>query len=147
MKVAGSNQAELACRTWREILDASFRVLASRGYARSSRQAVAKAARVAKPTLYYHYGKKADPFRVVADRSENQLLELILKIKAGGTNVLANWWKSPRQSSDLPATTWRPWGWPLRCGRGPGNMGLCTRTALAKHTLILVSSEGSRNMG
>lgn len=87
MKVVCSNRAELAEHTRQQILDAALRVFAARGYAGSSTQAIVKAAQVAKPALYYHFGNKEGLFRAVADRTENQLLKLILEITGGALNV------------------------------------------------------------
>ena len=40
-----------------------------------------------KPVLYYHFGSKAGLFRAVVDSAENQLLELISRIKGDVENA------------------------------------------------------------
>ena len=77
----GSNQ------TRQQILAAALPLFATHGYAGTSTQAIIAAARVSKPVLYYHFGSKAGLFRVTVDEAENQLLEVILKSKAGASDV------------------------------------------------------------
>ena len=78
VNLSRSNNTE---RTRRKILDAALRQFAAHGYAGASTQAIIEASQVTKPVLYYHFGSKAGLFRVVVDRAENQLLELISRIK------------------------------------------------------------------
>jgi AcrR family transcriptional regulator len=84
VNVARSSSAE---QTRQQILDAALRQFAARGYAGTSTQVIIEAAHVTKPVLYYHFGSKAGLFQAAVDRTENQLLEVILKIKAVTSNV------------------------------------------------------------
>ena|SRR5208282_764611 len=84
MNVVRSSSAE---RTRQKILNAALRLFATRGYAGASTQVIIEAAHVTKPVLYYHFGSKAGLFRAVVDRTENHLLELILRIKGDVKNT------------------------------------------------------------
>jgi AcrR family transcriptional regulator len=84
MDVSRSNNSE---RTRQKILDAALRLFADHGYAGASTQAIIEASRVTKPVLYYHFGSKAGLFRAVVDRAENQLLEMISRIKGEVKNT------------------------------------------------------------
>ena len=78
MNVSRSGNTE---RTRQKILDAALRLFAARGYAGTGTQAIIEASNVTKPVLYYHFGSKAGLFRAIVDRTENQLLDLISRIK------------------------------------------------------------------
>jgi AcrR family transcriptional regulator len=82
--VSRSNNTE---RTRQKILDAALRLFAAHGYACASTQAIIEASQVTKPVLYYHFGSKAGLFRSVVDKAENQLLELISRIKGDVENT------------------------------------------------------------
>jgi len=84
MNVSRSNNTE---RTRQKILDAALCQFAAHGYAGASTQAIIEASQVTKPVLYYHFGSKAGLFRAVVDRAENQLLELISRIKGDVENT------------------------------------------------------------
>jgi AcrR family transcriptional regulator len=84
MSIARTNNSE---QTRHQILAAALRLFATHGYAGTSTQAIITASRVSKPVLYYHFGSKAGLFRVIAEEAENQLLEVILKAKAGASDV------------------------------------------------------------
>ena len=84
MSIARVNSSE---QTRKQILAAALRLFAAHGYAGTSTQAIIAASRVSKPVLYYHFGSKAGLFRVIVDEAENQLLEVILKSKAGASDV------------------------------------------------------------
>lgn len=84
MSIARTNGSE---QTRQQILAAGLRLFAAHGYAGTSTQAIITASRVSKPVLYYHFGSKAGLFRVIVDEAENQLLEVILKSKAGAPDV------------------------------------------------------------
>jgi|GEM_PF-477352 len=74
-------------QTRQQIMDAALRLFAAHGYAGTSTQAIVDASHVTKPVLYYHFGSKVGLFGVVVDETGNQLLEVILKSKAGASNV------------------------------------------------------------
>jgi AcrR family transcriptional regulator len=84
MSIARTNSSE---QTRQQILAAALRLFAANGYAGTSTQAIIAASRVSKPVLYYHFGSKAGLFRVIVDDAENQLVETILKSKAGAVDV------------------------------------------------------------
>jgi AcrR family transcriptional regulator len=84
MSIAQTNGSE---QTRQQILAAALRLFAAHGYAGTSTQAIIAASRVSKPVLYYHFGSKAGLFRVIVDEAENQLLAVILKSKAGASDV------------------------------------------------------------
>jgi AcrR family transcriptional regulator len=84
MSIAPTNSGE---QTRQQILAAALRLFAAHGYAGTSTHAIVAASRVSKPVLYYHFGSKAGLFRVIVDDAENQLLEVILKSKAGVSDV------------------------------------------------------------
>jgi AcrR family transcriptional regulator len=74
-------------RTRQKILDAALHLFAAHGYTGASTQAIIEASQVTKPVLYYHFGSKAGLFRAVVDRAENQLLEMISRIKGDVENT------------------------------------------------------------
>lgn len=84
MSIARTNSSE---QTRQQILAAALRLFAMHGYAGTSTQAIIAASRVSKPVLYYHFGSKAGLFRIIVDEVEDQLLEVILKSKAGASDV------------------------------------------------------------
>jgi AcrR family transcriptional regulator len=84
MSIARTNSSE---QTRQQILTAALRLFATHGYAGTSTQTIITASHVSKPVLYYHFGSKAGLFRVIVDEAENQLLEAIVKAKAGASDV------------------------------------------------------------
>jgi AcrR family transcriptional regulator len=73
--------------TRRAILNAALRLFAEQGYAGAGIQAIAKAAHVTKPVLYYHFGSKAGLFEAVARRTEDELATLIGRVAAEGGDL------------------------------------------------------------
>ena len=84
MRTAVSNKAE---QTRREILDAALRQFAERGYAGASIQAIASAAHVTKPAMYYHFGSKAGLFAAGAERTDHELMTSIRQVAAEATDL------------------------------------------------------------
>lgn len=56
----------------REILDAAASVFLAKGYGDTSMDAITRAARISKPTLYSRYKNKADLFRTVVEDRRSQ---------------------------------------------------------------------------
>ncbi len=70
-------RSDQAARTRREILAVALRQFADRGYAATSVQMIATAARVTKPTLYYHFGSKAGLYQALVDLAERRFEEVV----------------------------------------------------------------------
>lgn len=64
-------------QTRTRILDAARRIFANCGYAGTSVQDIVRAARVAKPALYYHFGSKAGLYRELVDFAQDERLRLM----------------------------------------------------------------------
>jgi AcrR family transcriptional regulator len=74
-----------AGRTRQRILRAGLRCFAERGYAATAMQDIARAARVSKPALYYHFRDKADLFRaLVTEAHEARFRRLQAALRSGG---------------------------------------------------------------
>lgn len=75
----------------RTILDVAFTVFARRGYARASVQEIADEAKVAKPTVYNHFGDKETLFRgsmaAAADSVAADTLDAIEPLRDVGADV------------------------------------------------------------
>jgi AcrR family transcriptional regulator len=68
------------------ILRAALRQFADCGYAGASVQAIVDAARVTKPTLYYHFGNKAGLYQALIDWAHDERLRLMREAAGlGGT--------------------------------------------------------------
>jgi AcrR family transcriptional regulator len=61
------------------ILCAALKLFAERGYAGTSVQGVVDAARVTKPTLYYHFGSKAGLYQALVDWAHDERYRLMLE--------------------------------------------------------------------
>ncbi len=61
------------------ILEVATRLFANLGYGSTSVREVCEAARVTKPTLYYHFGSKEGLFRAVVDVHLGQLSRIVEK--------------------------------------------------------------------
>lgn len=74
-----------------QILDVAFTVFARRGYARASVQEIADEAKVAKPTVYNHFGDKETLFRgamaAAADGVAADSLDAIEPLRDAGADV------------------------------------------------------------
>ncbi|MCX7867351.1 TetR/AcrR family transcriptional regulator [Limisphaera sp. VF-2] len=74
----------VAERTRQRILRAGLRCFAERGYAATAMQDIARAARVSKPALYYHFRDKADLFRaLVTEAHEARHRRLAAALQSG----------------------------------------------------------------
>lgn len=72
-------------RTRQRILRAGLRCFAGRGYAATAMQDIARAARVSKPALYYHFRDKADLFRaLVTEAHQARHRRLATALQSGG---------------------------------------------------------------
>ncbi|GIX49845.1 MAG: hypothetical protein KatS3mg132_039 [Limisphaera sp.] len=96
----GSHRTEGDC-TRQRILQAALRCFAERGYAAAAIQDIARAARVSKPALYYHFKDKADLFRaLVTEAHETRRRQLETALRSGGdirtrlTAVFKTWFDS-----------------------------------------------------
>lgn len=72
----------LTARRQEEILDASARIFAERGYAATDLQVVADALGVGKGTIYRYFPSKRDLFMAAVDRGMRQLKEQLHEAKA-----------------------------------------------------------------
>jgi len=72
-------------RTRQRILQAALRCFAERGYAAAAIQDIARAARVSKPALYYHFRDKADLFcALVTEAHESRRRQLEAALGSAG---------------------------------------------------------------
>jgi AcrR family transcriptional regulator len=72
------------CATRRRILDAALKRFAHSGYAATSVAEIVKAAKVAKPALYYYFRNKADLFHALVDSAMNERYRLMQEAETRG---------------------------------------------------------------
>jgi TetR/AcrR family transcriptional regulator len=68
--------------TRQQILGAALKRFADAGYAGASVQDIVNAARVTKPTLYYHFENKAGLYQALIDRAHDERLRLMQEAAA-----------------------------------------------------------------
>jgi AcrR family transcriptional regulator len=68
--------------TRQQILSAALKRFADAGYAGTSVQDIVSAARVTKPTLYYHFENKAGLYQALIDRAHDERLRLMREAAA-----------------------------------------------------------------
>ena len=78
----------LTARRQEEILEASARIFAERGYAATDLQVVADALGVGKGTIYRYFPSKRDLFMAAVDRGMRQLMEQLQAVKASFSDPL-----------------------------------------------------------
>src|SRR5207247_3815876 len=66
----------------KQILGAALKQFADGGYAGTSVQDIVNAARVTKPTLYYHFQNKAGLYQALIDRAHDERLRLMQEAAA-----------------------------------------------------------------
>ena len=79
-------RAEYAEMTRRALVDAARALFAERGYASTSIDDVADAARVTKGAVYHHFKGKTDLFEAVCERVEVDIVAAIAQGPVGGTD-------------------------------------------------------------
>ena len=79
-------RAEYAEMTRRALVDAARTLFAERGYASTSIDDVADAARVTKGAVYHHFKGKTDLFEAVCERVEVDIVAAIVQGPVGGTD-------------------------------------------------------------
>ena len=77
-------QAERTAATRQALLDAAQDLFAARGYARTGREDIVRAAGVTRGALYHHFTNKEHLFRAVFESMEAALLERVAAAAAGG---------------------------------------------------------------
>ncbi|MCL3862010.1 TetR/AcrR family transcriptional regulator [Actinotalea sp. K2] len=93
MPVAGSSpprpdgNAARRASTSRQVLDAAAALMAERGYAETSLDAVAERAGVAKGSIYYNFGSKATLFTSLIDHTMSGFSEALRRAAAGRTGT------------------------------------------------------------
>lgn len=65
--------------TREEILNAAARVFCEKGYAHSSLSEIAKAARVTRGAVYWHFDNKAEIFDALHERLHRPLADMIMQ--------------------------------------------------------------------
>jgi AcrR family transcriptional regulator len=75
--------------TRRHILRAALKRFAEQGYAGTSVQEIVDAARVTKPSLYYHFRNKADLYRALVEWACEERYRLMQEAAARGKGVAA----------------------------------------------------------
>src|SRR5688572_21130700 len=69
------------------ILRAALRQFADRGYEGAAVQAIVNAARVTKPTLYYHFGSKAGLYQALIDWAHDERYRLMREAAGHGETL------------------------------------------------------------
>ena len=75
------------CATRQRILDAALKQFAHSGYAGTSVAEIVKAAKVAKPALYYYFRNKADLFHALVDSALTERFRLMEEAAARGKDL------------------------------------------------------------